>query len=258
MSNLITVSNVRGFIDKNGTGQLNFEDVCRGLGFTETKGFTEYVMWRRVESYLNSFGTSVEKLPLQENERFIPENIFYRLAMKAKNETAEKFQILIADEILPAIRRTGMYSAQPMSQLEILSQAAQALVQQDKEIKRLSAAQTEQAKAIKGIREIVALNPNDWRKETTNLIIKMARELGGNEHIRDIRSESYRLLNERFGVSLEQRLINKRRRMADEGICKSKRDKLNHMDVIGDDKKLIEGYVSIIKELCIKYGAIPA
>ena len=40
---------------------------------------------------------------------FIPENIFYRLAMKAKNEVAEKFQILVADEILPAIRKHGAY-----------------------------------------------------------------------------------------------------------------------------------------------------
>ena len=30
--------------------------------------------------------------------------------MKAKNETAEKFQALVADEILPAIRKTGYYS----------------------------------------------------------------------------------------------------------------------------------------------------
>lgn len=42
---------------------------------------------------------------------FIPENIFYRLAMKAKNETAEKFQALVADEIIPSIRRTGGYVA---------------------------------------------------------------------------------------------------------------------------------------------------
>lgn len=42
--------------------------------------------------------------------------------------------------------------------------------------------------------------------------------------------------------------------MADEGVCKSKRDKLNNLDVIADDKKLIEGYVAIVKELAIKYG----
>lgn len=101
---VINILGVRGFIDDNGTAQLNLEDVARGLGFVETKGAREYVMWRRVDSYLVdlSFGTSAE------NE-FIPENIFYRLAMKAKNETAEAFQVKVADEILPTIRKHGAY-----------------------------------------------------------------------------------------------------------------------------------------------------
>ena len=53
---------------------------------------------------------------------------------------------------------------------------------------------------------------------------------------------------------METRLTNKRRRMADEGVCKSKRDRLNKVDVIADDKKLIEIYVAIVKEMAIKYG----
>lgn len=188
---------------------------------------------------------------------FLTEDGLYEVLMQSRKPIAKEFKRQVK-EILKIIRRNGMYAIKPMSQLEILAQATQALLEQDKEIKRLSATQTEQAEEIKDIREIVALSPNDWRKETTSLINKMARNLGGNEHIRDIRAESYKLLNERFGVSLEQRLINKRRRMADEGICKSKRDKLNHMDVIAEDKKLIEGYVAIIKEMAIKYGAKPA
>lgn len=62
------------------------------------------------------------------------------------------------------------------------------------------------------------------------------------------------MLNERMGVDIQCRLTNKRRRMAEEGVCKSKRDKLNPLNVIADDKKLIEGYVAIIKEMSIKYG----
>ena len=34
MSNLITISGVRGFIDENGVAQLNLEDCSRGIGFT--------------------------------------------------------------------------------------------------------------------------------------------------------------------------------------------------------------------------------
>jgi len=40
---------------------------------------------------------------------FIPKTIFYRLAMKAKNEAAEKFQAKIADEVIPSIRKHGAY-----------------------------------------------------------------------------------------------------------------------------------------------------
>lgn len=107
---------------------------------------------------------------------------------------------------------------------------------------------------VENIKNVVALNPTEWRKDTTTMIIKMAQNIGGNEHIKTIREESYNLLNERFGVSLAVRLTNKRRKMADEGVCKSRRDKINQLDVIADDKKLIEGYLAIIKEMAVKYG----
>lgn len=154
--------------------------------------------------------------------------------------------------------KNGEMGIPQMSQLEILAQAAQALVEQDKAIKHLTTVQSKQAEELQGIRDVVALSPNDWRKDTTSLITRMAQQLGGNDHIRDLRTESYKLLNERFGVSLETRLTNKRNRMAGEGVCKSARDKLNAMDVIADDKKLIEGYVAIVKEMAIRYGARPA
>ena len=121
--------------------------------------------------------------------------------------------------------------------------------------------QKEQAKALEavnqkvdGIRDVVALSPNSWRPEARNLITRIARKMGGNEYIGEVQSEIHKLVDERAGVSLETRLTNKRRRMADEGICKSKRDKLNKVDVIADDKKLIEIYIAIVKEMAVKYG----
>lgn len=101
------IMNIQGIpcYEKDGVAYLNLETVARGLGFTEKKGDVDYVMWRRVDKYLEElhFGTSAER------PDYIPENIFYRLAMKAKNETAEKFQALIADEVVPAIRKHGGY-----------------------------------------------------------------------------------------------------------------------------------------------------
>lgn len=130
-----------------------------------------------------------------------------------------------------------------------------------RELIHIETEQKRQAKAIEDVNhrvdsigEVIALSPNSWRKDACSLIHKIAQNLGGNEFIRDVSAEVYRLVDERAGVSLSTRLTNKRRRMADEGVCKSKRDKLNKMDVIADDKKLIEIYVAVVKEMCIKNG----
>lgn len=104
MNEIMTIQGIPCY-EKDGTAYLNLETVARGLGFTEKKGDVDYVMWRRVDKYLEElhFGTSAER------PEYIPENIFYRLAMKAKNETAERFQAIIADEVVPAIRKHGGY-----------------------------------------------------------------------------------------------------------------------------------------------------
>ncbi len=102
MDNLVTIEGVRGFVDDSGVAQLNLEDVARGYGFIESDG--KNIRWDRVRKYLSelNFPTS--------GDGFIPENIFYRLGFKAKNEVAEKFQSKVVDEILPSIRKHGIYA----------------------------------------------------------------------------------------------------------------------------------------------------
>ena len=107
---------------------------------------------------------------------------------------------------------------------------------------------------IQGIRDIVAINSTNWRKETSTLISRMALKLGGYENINLLREESYKILEERGRTRLSVKLTNKRRRMADEGVSKSKRDKLNKLDVIGEDSRLLEIYLAVVKDMAIKYG----
>ena len=96
--------------EKDGTAYLKLETVARGLGFTTTQNISgkEYtnVRWNRVDEYLKEIGFATSG----KRPDFIPENVFYRLAMKAKNETAEKFQAKVADEIIPSIRKHGLYA----------------------------------------------------------------------------------------------------------------------------------------------------
>ena len=114
--NDLQILNVDGIecYEKDGTAYLKLETVARGLGFTFiAKSGNEVVRWNTVYGYLKDLGvaTSCNGASYQDDcPDFIPENIFYRLAMKAKNEAAEKFQAKVADEIIPSIRKHGLYA----------------------------------------------------------------------------------------------------------------------------------------------------
>ncbi len=137
-----SIMNIQGVdcYELNGVAYLKLEAVARGLGFTTvaTCG-NEVVRWNRVRKYLAEFG-----VPTCGHGSYIPENIFYRLAMKAKNEVAERFQAKVADEIIPAIRRTGSYSAMPTDYLTALK----ALVAAEEERVRLAAENNEMARKL--------------------------------------------------------------------------------------------------------------
>ena len=122
---------VRCYLDANDVARLHVEDVARSLGWIMTRkervttigdniaesGDNIYtaIRWERVNKYIAEIKEHAESelikavsVPVDKNA-YIPENLVYRLAMKANNECAEKFQALLADVILPSIRKTGKY-----------------------------------------------------------------------------------------------------------------------------------------------------
>lgn len=122
MNEIMNINGIECY-EENGTAYLKLETVARGLGFTDNSKGTEYVRWSRLDGYLREFNFAT----CGERPEFIPENIFYRLAMKANNEAAEKFQALVADEIIPSIRKTGGYRipTDPMSALKLMFEVQQ-------------------------------------------------------------------------------------------------------------------------------------
>lgn len=71
----------------------------------ETKNGKEYVRWRTVNGYLKKYLSQ----EVAKND-FISEPMVYKLAFKANNVLAEKFQDWLATEVLPQIRKHGMYA----------------------------------------------------------------------------------------------------------------------------------------------------
>ena len=97
-------------------------DACKALGYSNQwdalKRHCRYLVKREVPN-----PQSVSK---KVTMNFLPEGDLYRLITHSKLPSAEKFERWVFDEALPAIRKSGMYGADP-AELERLRQSNQAL-----------------------------------------------------------------------------------------------------------------------------------
>lgn len=89
---------------ENGESLFDVETVAKSLGIVDVKNDVEYVRWQRVNNYLG------KNSPLVAKGDYINEPMVYKLAFKANNALAEKFQDWLATEVLPQIRKHGMYA----------------------------------------------------------------------------------------------------------------------------------------------------
>lgn len=79
------------------------KDVAEALGYKNTNDALGKHCKRRSQYAIPSAG-GVQSMV------FIPESDVYRLIMKSRLKTAEKFEEWVCEEVLPSIRRSGMYS----------------------------------------------------------------------------------------------------------------------------------------------------
>ena len=176
-----------------------------------------------------------------------------KLSMKGNGEKAEEAREYFT-HLEERVKQKVIDFSQLSPELQMFSRIFQSVAEQQLEQKRQAEKVEQLDKKVDSIKDVIALNPNSWRTDSAKIINKIALQMGGYEHIKAIREESYKLLEERMGVALSIRLSNKKKTQALNGVSKSKIDKLNQLDVIADDKKLIKGYVSVIKDMAIKYG----
>lgn len=98
----------------DGSIEFDAEKAAIGLGISfVAKSGNEVVRWDRVRKYLSC--------PQVGKGDFISEPQFYKLAIKANNKTAERFQDWVTNEVLPSIRKEGAYVT-PQTAFDWMSQ----------------------------------------------------------------------------------------------------------------------------------------
>ena len=168
---------------------------------------------------------------------------YYELTKEGVLQLAARYDAVTRAKLI----ELAMRQDKPKTALEALAQTVQALQEQNNRILSLEA--TQQA-----IKEAVISEPDNWREDINKKMNKIAQTIGVNQY-KEIRSESYHLLEQRAGVLLERRLANKRTRMLMEGMSATAINKANKIDIIDEDKKLREIYGKIVSEYFIKYVA---
>lgn len=117
--------------------------------------------------------------------------------------------------------------------------------QMEKDIKGLQ-------NSLDNIQDLISLSKDNWRADVKNMVNKITYKTGINHKV--IYDEIYKEIDNRFGVNLNIRLKNRKNNAIKNGISKTKADKISKLDIINEDKLLIEAILIVIKDLAIKYG----
>lgn len=150
-------------IDRDGDPWFVAKDVAELLGYQEPGRAIRQHCKRGCEMHLPSSGGS-------QLTKIVPERDVYRLIIRSRLPAAERFEEWVVGEVLPTIRKTGGYSAQPFDMQSMVEQVFDRLV--EKRIPELIDARLAQDPKVAGFSRVSALDLARQKK-----IIKRPRGL---------------------------------------------------------------------------------
>lgn len=134
-----------------------------------------------------------------------------------------------------------------------LSPQLQFMIQMEQKQKELEKAVQSTNRRIDDMCETMQVRGVNWRKATHSLVNRIAST--SHKDPSEIYLDIYDEIEYRAGVRLSIRLENLRDRMYERGMSDSRIKRLNNVDVISEDKKLIEIYIAVVKEMAVKCKA---
>ena len=145
-------------------------DVCRALEIGDTQSAL-----RRLDDDEKG-KDSIRTLGGNQELLIISESGLYSLVLGSRKPEAKTFKRWITHEVIPAIRKTGVYSVKPLSQAEMLLEQAKLLVRQEQRMSAMEIKQSETEKRIDALE--TKLNPTlgmDWYTITGYISLKKYR-----------------------------------------------------------------------------------
>lgn len=165
-------------------------DVCKALGYVNSR--------KAVADHCDEGDVTkrdiIDNLGREQQAAFINESGLYGLIFGSKLETARQFKKWVTSEVLPAIRKTGIYTARKMSRKEL----AQMIIQQEEEMemlrlenKQMDEQLTEQKPKVVFADAIVGSNSSCLIGELAKIITQNGHEIGQNRLFAWMRANHY-------------------------------------------------------------------
>lgn len=221
---------------------------------------------RRHGNLVRDIETYIEYL---ENSKMSYQDFFIESTYKAEgnNRTYKCYQItrkgceMIANKLTgqKGVAFTAAYvnrfhemERQLVAPIQDLSPQLQVLINMELKQKELERQLTDTRKQVTTIKDTIIQENEDWRKDVNKKLQTIGFKLG---KYKEIRQESYELLEGRARCDLSTRLANYKERLRKSGASKTTINRANYLDVIGADERLKEIYIGIVNQMYVKYAA---
>lgn len=233
---------------------FSLENVAWSLGYVRANGNgVQYLRHDRINNVIEKLDIAIS---VHDGHRYINESGLYDFIFESGTEKAREFRKWVTSEVLPSIRKTGSYeisSADLSPELQMFNQMYKAVAKNEIETKEAKEMAISANKAVDNITNIVSITNVEWRKKVDVVLKRIAQKWTGVEPYRSVRNYSYERLEERAGCNLNIRLNNRKERAAGKGMTKTYVKKINKLDCIAEDKRLVEIYIQVVKEMAIQF-----
>jgi len=249
MNNLININN------ENSNQPVSAKELYLGLGLAKDK----FARWYPTNIIENGFfnenedwvGLDIMSNGNESKDFAISIDFAKHIAMMARTEKSHEYR-----NYFISIEKKFKEIAKPQSIEDLIIMQAQSMKDMKQQLNEVNhnalSAKSEAIEAkedVQTIRDVIIINSKkEWRDMANKVLKGIGYKTGDYQKPKE---DSYRSLDKRAGCDLNKRLNNLKVRAMDQCWSNTKIKALCNLDVIAEDKKLTEIYISIIKEMAI-------
>lgn len=175
----------------------------------------------------------------------------YGLVLGSRKPEARAFKRWIKHDVLPTIRRTGSYSAKPMTLAEQALAQAQILVDHEKQLAELSESVDKLERFNDGIVAVLAPTAvsDGWQEQMNRKVRQYC--LDYDLDYRVAFNQLYMTVESSTRSDLTRRVENRRKRILQNGGTRAEADKVTKLSVIANDAALRNAFDLALKNMCV-------